>query len=48
MLEGEAMAVKAGEIIADGVQIVTITPTEISYMGPDSLTKTVSLEGEDR
>ena len=48
MLEGEAMAVKAGEIIADGVQIVTITPTEISYTGPDSLTKTVSLEGEDR
>ncbi len=48
MFEGEAMAVKAGEIIADGVKIVKITPAEISYLGPDSLTKTVSLEGEDR
>jgi len=48
MLEGEAMAIKAGEIIAEGIEIVMISPTEISYLGPDSLTNTVSLEGEDR
>ena len=48
LFEGEAMAVKAGEIIAEDVRIVKITPTEIEYMGPDSLTKTVTLEGEER
>lgn len=48
LLGGEAMAVKAGEIVAEGVRILKITPTEIQYEGPDSQTKTVSLEGEDR
>ena len=48
LLEGEAMAVKAGEIVAEGVRILKITPTEIQYEGPDSETKTVSLEGDDR
>ena len=46
--EGEAMAVKNGEIIGEDVRIVQITPSEIQYTGPDSLPKTVSLEGEDR
>jgi len=48
LFEGEAMAVKKGEIIGEDVRIVQITPSEIHYTGPDSLPKTVSLEGEDR
>ena len=45
---GETMAVKPGEMIAEDVTIVKVTPLEIVYQGLDSITKTVSLEGEDR
>jgi len=45
---GEAMAVKPGDMIAEDVTIVKVTPQEIVYQGLDSTTKTVSLEGEDR
>jgi hypothetical protein len=47
-LDGEAMAIKAGEIVGEDVRILKISPTELEYAGPDSLTKSVSLEGEDR
>jgi len=48
VFQGETMAVKPGEIIAEGVTILKITPDEIVYQGPDDLSRTVSLEGEDR
>jgi hypothetical protein len=45
---GETMAVKPGEMIAEDVTIVKVTPQEIVYQGLDSTTQTVALEGEDR
>jgi hypothetical protein len=46
--QGEVLAVKPGELIAEGVTILKITPEEIVYQGPDAVSRTVSLEGEDR
>ena len=46
--QGEVLAVKPGELIAEGVTILKITPEEIVYQGPDGESRTVSLEGEDR
>ncbi len=45
---GETMAVKPGDMIAEDVTIIKVTPQEIVYRGLDSTTQTVSLEGEDR
>lgn len=46
--QGDVLAVKPGELIAEGVTILKITPEEIVFQGPDAESRTVSLEGEDR
>lgn len=48
IFEGETMAVSNGEIIAEDVRIIKITPAEIEFIGPDSEAKKVLLEGEER
>jgi len=48
IIDGEAMAVKQGDLAADGVTILKITPEEIVFQGHDAVSRTVSLEGEDR
>ena len=48
IIEGETMAVKPGDLVSEGVTIMKITPEEIVYQGPDAVSRTVSLEGEDR
>ena len=48
IFEGEAMAVKRGDLVGEGVTIMKITPEEIVYQGADAVSRTVSLEGEDR
>jgi hypothetical protein len=48
IFEGEATAVKTGDLVSEGVTIMKITPEEIVYQGPDAVSRTVSLEGEDR
>jgi hypothetical protein len=47
IFQAEVMAVKPGELIAEGVTILKITPEEIVYQGPDGESRTASLEGED-
>lgn len=48
IIDGEAMAVKQGDLAGDGVTIMKITPEEIVFQGYDAVSRTVSLEGEDR
>ncbi len=46
ILEDTAFAVEKGEIIGEGVQITDITPEFIEIIGPDSVRKKYTLEGE--
>jgi|GEM_PF-1031900 len=48
MFQGQPLAVHAGEMIEEGVTIVTITPEELVFQGADEVSRTVALEGEDR
>jgi hypothetical protein len=48
MFQGQPLAVHAGEMIEEGVTIVTITPEELVFQGADDVSRTVALEGEDR
>jgi len=48
VFEGETLAVKPGDLISSGVTILKITPEEIVFQGTDAVSRTVSLEGEDR
>ncbi len=46
ILEDTALAVEKGEMISEGVQIGDITPEYIEIIGPDSVRKKYTLEGE--
>jgi Tfp pilus assembly protein PilP len=46
ILEDAALAVEKGEMISEGVQIGDITPEYIEVIGPDSVRKKYTLEGE--
>jgi hypothetical protein len=46
ILEDAALAVEKGEMISEGVQIGDITPEYIEIIGPDSVRKKYTLEGE--
>ena len=46
ILEDAALAVEKGEIISEGVQIGDVTPEYIEIIGPDSVRKKYTLEGE--
>lgn len=46
ILEDTALAVEKGEMISEGVQIGDVTPEYIEIIGPDSVRKKYTLEGE--
>ncbi len=46
ILEDTALAVEKGEMISEGVQIGDVTPEYIEIIGPDSMRKKYTLEGE--
>lgn len=46
ILEGQAVAVVEGEVVAEGLRIGKITPEEIEIVLPDSSVRKYSLEGE--
>jgi len=46
ILEDTALAVEKGEIISEGVQIGDVTPEYIEIIGPDSVRKKYTLEGD--
>ncbi len=46
ILEDTAFAVEKGEMISEGIQIGDITPEYIEIIGPDSVRKKYTLEGE--
>jgi multidrug efflux pump subunit AcrA (membrane-fusion protein) len=46
ILEGQAIPVREGEVVSEGVKIGKISPQEIEVILPDSSTRTFSLEGE--
>ncbi len=46
ILEGQAVAVVEGEVVAEGLRIGKITPEEIEIILPDSSVRKYSLEGE--
>jgi hypothetical protein len=43
---GEALAVKEGEVIGEGIKVGKIAHKEIEIIGPDSTTRKYPLEGE--
>jgi hypothetical protein len=48
ILEDTAFAVEKGEMISEGVQIGDVTPEYIEIIGPDSVRKKYTLEGEKK
>ena len=46
ILEDTAFAVEKGEMISEGIQIGDITPEYLEIIGPDSVRKKYTLEGE--
>jgi hypothetical protein len=48
ILEDTALAVEKGEMISEGVQIGDVTPEYIEIIGPDSVRKKYTLEGEKK
>jgi Tfp pilus assembly protein PilP len=48
ILEDTAFAVEKGEMISEGIQIGDVTPEYIEIIGPDSVRKKYTLEGEKK
>jgi len=48
IFEGQALAVKKGDMVLDNFKVLNITRKEIEFAGRDSITRKVSLEGEER
>lgn len=47
LVQGQALAVKPGDIVGDGYKIGTITPKEIEVIGPEGSKQAFPLEGEE-
>jgi len=47
ILEGDVLAVKKGDVLAEGVSVGEITPLEIEILGPDSEKKKYSIQGDE-
>ena len=47
IFEGLALAVKKGDMVSDSFEVLNITRKEIEFAGRDSITRKVSLEGEE-
>jgi len=48
IFEDQAFAVKKGDMVLDSFKVLNITRKEIEFSGLDSITRKVSLEGEER
>lgn len=48
IFEDQALAVKKGDMVLDVIKVLNITRKEIEFAGRDSITRKVSLEGEER
>ena len=48
IFENQAIAVKKGDMVLDVIKVLNITREEIEFAGRDSITRKVSLEGEER
>jgi hypothetical protein len=48
IFKDQALAVKKGDMILDAIKVLNITRKEIEFAGRDSITRKVSLEGEER
>lgn len=47
ILDGEALAVREGEVVSEGFRIGKITALEIEVIGPDGETRRFPLEGDE-
>jgi len=48
LLQDEAQALAVGDSPRAGWTILTITPRELEFVGPDDISRRVSIEGEER
>ncbi len=48
IFKDQALAVKKGDMVLDSFKVINITRKEIEFAGRDSITRKVSLEGEER
>ena len=48
IFQDQALAVKKGDMVLDVIKVLNITRKEIEFAGRDSITRKVSLEGEER